>query len=203
MATASAPFAALEPLLRRHHGRADALIEVLHGAQQCYGHLSDPLLCPVAARLQLPLSRVKGTASLYHLFRFQPLAAGAGAMSGLRCCASAGCLARGSGALMGALETAISRGELGDQIQLRPVGCLGPCSQGPLLALDPDGALYAGVEPHDAESLVAALWPGGGIRTATPLRRSPWIGPLPGASVWISASRFSSANGGSCWSTAA
>ena len=72
MATASAPFAALEPLLRRHHGRADALIEVLHGAQQCYGHLSDPLLRHVAARLQLPLSRVKGTASFYHLFRFQP-----------------------------------------------------------------------------------------------------------------------------------
>ncbi|MCX5932512.1 MAG: NAD(P)H-dependent oxidoreductase subunit E, partial [Cyanobacteria bacterium] len=78
-------------------------------------------------------------------------------MSGLRCCASAGCLARGSGALMEALNTAISRGELGDQIQLRPVGCLGPCSQGPLLALDPDGDLYAGVDPQDAETLVAAL----------------------------------------------
>ena len=78
-------------------------------------------------------------------------------MNGLRCCASAGCLARGSGALMGALETAISRGELGDRIQLRPVGCLGPCSQGPLLALDPDGDLYAGVDPQDAETLVAAL----------------------------------------------
>ena len=63
-------FAALEPLLLRSKGQGDALIEVLHGAQQCYGHLSDPLLRHVATRLKLPLSRVKGTASFYHLFRF-------------------------------------------------------------------------------------------------------------------------------------
>lgn len=78
-------------------------------------------------------------------------------MNGLRCCASAGCLARGSGAVIRALETALSRAELGDRIQLRPVGCLGPCSQGPLLALDPEGALYAGVDAQDADTLVSAL----------------------------------------------
>ncbi|MCT0218650.1 NAD(P)H-dependent oxidoreductase subunit E [Synechococcus sp. CS-1329] len=135
MATASAPFAALEPLLRRHHGRADALIEVLHGAQQCYGHLSDPLLRHVAARLQLPLSRVKGTASFYHLFRFQPPARH-------RCvvCTGTACQIQGAPALVAAMEEGLGL-KLGARrgdgwASLSEVRCLGTCSDAPLVQID-------------------------------------------------------------------
>ena len=67
-------FAALEPVLQRHGDQAHALIEVLNSAQQHYGYLSEPLLRHIARRLHLPFSRVQGTASFYHLFRFQPAA---------------------------------------------------------------------------------------------------------------------------------
>ncbi|MCP9799633.1 NAD(P)H-dependent oxidoreductase subunit E [Synechococcus sp. RedBA-s] len=135
MATASAPFAALEPLLLRHHSRADALIEVLHGAQQCYGHLSDPLLRHVAERLQLPLSRVKGTASFYHLFRFQPPARH-------RCvvCTGTACQIQGAPALIAAMEEDLGL-KLGARrgdgwVSLSEVRCLGTCSDAPLVQID-------------------------------------------------------------------
>ncbi len=75
----------------------------------------------------------------------------------LRCCTSAGCLASGAAELRQALQRAVSCLELVDRIEIRGVGCLGPCSQGALLAVDPDGALFAGVRAEDATGLIAAL----------------------------------------------
>ncbi len=75
----------------------------------------------------------------------------------LRCCTSAGCLTSGAAALKQALQSAVERAELGDRLRISGVGCLGPCSQGPLLGLDPDDTLYAGVRPEEAPALVAAL----------------------------------------------
>ena len=65
-------FEALEPILRRYHRSPDSLIEILNQSQELYGHLSDDLLRHVARCLELPLSRVHGTATFYHLFRFRP-----------------------------------------------------------------------------------------------------------------------------------
>lgn len=62
----------LESVMVRHHYAGDALIEVLHAAQQIYGYLSAPLLKEVARKLRLPPSKVLGVATFYHLFRFTP-----------------------------------------------------------------------------------------------------------------------------------
>ena len=75
----------------------------------------------------------------------------------VRCCGSAGCLAGGAAELRQALSTAVARRELQERVAITGVGCLGPCSQGPLLAIDPDGALFAGVTAADADGLIAAL----------------------------------------------
>ena len=58
----------LERVMARHHYSGDALIEILHTAQQLYGYLSRPLLKSVARRLSLPPSKVLGVATFYHLF---------------------------------------------------------------------------------------------------------------------------------------
>lgn len=50
----------------------DALIEVLHAAQQRDGYLSPPLLEKIARDLKLPPSKVLGVATFYHLFRSAP-----------------------------------------------------------------------------------------------------------------------------------
>jgi bidirectional [NiFe] hydrogenase diaphorase subunit len=51
----------------------------------------------------------------------------------------------------------VARRELQERVAITGVGCLGPCSQGPLLAVDPDGALFAGVTAADADGLITAL----------------------------------------------
>ena len=62
----------LENVMSRHHYAGDALIEILHAAQQLYGYLSPALLHTIAHKLRLPPSRVLGVATFYHLFRFLP-----------------------------------------------------------------------------------------------------------------------------------
>ena len=54
--------------LKQFGYRQDALIEVLHIAQQEFGHLSDPVMKYIARQLRLPLSWVYGVASFYHFF---------------------------------------------------------------------------------------------------------------------------------------
>jgi len=60
----------------------------------------------------------------------------------VRCCSSAGCLTGGAAGLRQGLSTAVARQELQERMAITGVGCLGPCSQGPLLAIDPTGALF-------------------------------------------------------------
>jgi bidirectional [NiFe] hydrogenase diaphorase subunit len=67
---AKEPEKLLEDVMARHHYAGDALIEVLHAAQQFYGCLSAPVLKEIARKLRLPPSRVFGVATFYHLFHF-------------------------------------------------------------------------------------------------------------------------------------
>lgn len=62
----------LDRTLARYAQSADALIEVLHVAQQLHGYLPSPVLAEIARRLKLPPSRVLGVATFYHLFRLEP-----------------------------------------------------------------------------------------------------------------------------------
>ena len=61
-------FKILQTFMKRHQFRADALIEVLHKAQELFGYLEDDLLIFVAHHLKLPPSRVYGVATFYHFF---------------------------------------------------------------------------------------------------------------------------------------
>jgi NADH:ubiquinone oxidoreductase subunit E len=121
-------FAALEPVLQRHGDQAQGLIEVLNAAQEHYGHLSEPLLRHVARRLHLPFSRVQGTASFYHLFRFSPPAA-----HSCLVCTGTACHVQGAGLLLQGLQQA-ALAELG--VELGTVRCIGTCSGAPLVVVD-------------------------------------------------------------------
>jgi bidirectional [NiFe] hydrogenase diaphorase subunit len=64
--------AAISRDIRRRGADPSALIEVLHQVQLREGYLAAPALHQVARELRLPLSRVYGVASFYHLFRLSP-----------------------------------------------------------------------------------------------------------------------------------
>ena len=158
----------LERVIRRHGGRADALIEVLHELQERHGYLPRPLLRQVARGLHLPLSRVYGVASFYHLFRLQP-------PSAHRCavCLGTACFVRGGAELAAALARRLAARLDGPASaagwSLQSVSCLGACGQAPVLVVD--GALLTRLPLVDGTALAERLAAAG----------LPEAGPLPPA----------------------
>jgi bidirectional [NiFe] hydrogenase diaphorase subunit len=70
-------------------------------------------------------------------------------------CIAAGCLALHSDALKDALEKQ-TRGA-GIPCRVRGVGCMGLCSAGPLVAVEPDARLYQNVKPEQADMVMRSL----------------------------------------------
>lgn len=122
-------------IVHRHGGRADALIEVLHQVQDLHGHLPRPALLQVAQELHLPLSRVQGVATFYHLFRLAPPTAHRCAV-----CLGTACYVKGAADLARELETRLGvrlDAPEGDGTwALQAVSCLGACGQAPVLLVD-------------------------------------------------------------------
>jgi len=75
----------------------------------------------------------------------------------IRCCTAAGCMSMSSQSVKQALEKAAAEGGIADRVQVVPVGCMGLCSQGPLVQVDPDGALYEQVTPEQAPAIIAEV----------------------------------------------
>jgi bidirectional [NiFe] hydrogenase diaphorase subunit len=71
-------------------------------------------------------------------------------------CTASGCLATGAAEVKKAMEQAVANRGLGDRVGVVGVGCLGLCGQGPLVELDPSGALFEKATAADAAALVGA-----------------------------------------------
>ncbi len=73
------------------------------------------------------------------------------------CCSSTACLSSGSGAMRQTFEEGITAMGLEEQIQVVPTGCMGLCSQGPVVKVHPKGEeeiIYHDVNPEIAKSIV-------------------------------------------------
>ncbi|MBK9714338.1 MAG: SLBB domain-containing protein [Kouleothrix sp.] len=75
----------------------------------------------------------------------------------IRCCIAAGCLSANAQTVKQRLEEAVADSGMQDRVEVCGVGCLRLCSQGPLVQVDPDGALYEKVTPESAPAVVATL----------------------------------------------
>lgn len=75
----------------------------------------------------------------------------------LRCCMAAGCMSSSSQAVKDNLEKAVKDAGLSEQVEVRGVGCLKLCCQGPLVQADPSGILYEKVSAENAASIAQAL----------------------------------------------
>lgn len=147
-------FKRIDITMKRNQFQPDALIEVLHVAQDVFGYLDEAVLAYVARGLKLPLSRVYGVATFYHLFTLKP----SGAHNCVVCMGTA-CYVKGGGKVLEALqaELGIEVGETtpDDRISLMAARCLGACGIAPAVVYD--GEVAGKQAPDQAVTKVKLL----------------------------------------------
>jgi bidirectional [NiFe] hydrogenase diaphorase subunit len=135
-------FKLLEVTMKRHQFRHDALIEVLHHAQQLFGYLDHDVLYFVAHHLKLPPSKVYGVATFYHFFSLKP----PGKHTCVVCLGTA-CYVKGAADLLTVVEerSHIRPGETttDGELSLLTARCLGACGVAPVVVLD------GKIRPHE------------------------------------------------------
>jgi NADH-quinone oxidoreductase subunit F len=72
----------------------------------------------------------------------------------LMVCTGTTCQARGSLALVDRLENELIKRDLTDRFLVVPTGCLGLCSEGPTILVQPEGILYTRVSEDDLADIV-------------------------------------------------
>lgn len=128
-------FEPLEAAMKKVQYRQDALIEILHQAQNLFGYLDDVVLGRVARSLKLPPSRVYGVATFYHLFSTEP----PGEHTCVVCLGTA-CFVQGAGKLLETAESVAGcragRTTPDGKISLRIARCLGVSGCAPVVVYD-------------------------------------------------------------------
>jgi bidirectional [NiFe] hydrogenase diaphorase subunit len=134
----------LERAMSRHQYSGDALIEVLHTAQELFGFLSPPLLKTVAHKLRLPPSRVLGVASFYHFFSLEPK----GEHTFVICLGTA-CYVAGALGLVERMERRCAKAghtTPDGRVSVETARCIGSCGLAPAVIFD--GTVRARVSPE-------------------------------------------------------
>ncbi len=125
----------LDVAIRKAQSRADALIAILHKAQELFGFLDTPILWHISRSLRLPPSRVLGVATFYHLFRLKPR----GDHTCVVCLGTA-CFVKGANQLVETVSQVaqVEPGETSSdrRVSLVVARCLGACGIAPAVVLD-------------------------------------------------------------------
>jgi len=147
-------FKILESTMKKHQYQQDALIEVLHHAQQLWGFLEDDLLMYIAHKLKVPPSRVYGVATFYHFFSLKPQ----GEHSCVVCLGTA-CYVRGGNRILAAMEaqSGIKPGETTEdnRFSLMLARCLGACGIAPVVVYD---GVVSGAQTAESASAHVKEW---------------------------------------------
>jgi bidirectional [NiFe] hydrogenase diaphorase subunit len=116
--------------MRRNGYTGHALIETLHTVQSSFGYIDDVAMRYVGQSLGLPLSKVYGVATFYHLFSLKPQ----GRHSCVVCTGTA-CYIKGAGDLLDGIQQRfqVGPGETtsDDRISVLSARCLGACGLAP------------------------------------------------------------------------
>ena len=144
-AAADSPFIPVDRALKRCQYSQDALIEVLHAAQETFGFLSDDTMAYIARQLKLPPSWVYGVATFYHFFNLKPQ----GEHSCTICMGTA-CFVKRAGDIVESMEKEfnVKAGETtaDGKLSVNIARCLGNCGLAPMIILD--GHVHARQTPE-------------------------------------------------------
>jgi bidirectional [NiFe] hydrogenase diaphorase subunit len=143
-------FKMLDVSMKRQRFQPDALIEVLHTAQELFGYLQEDILHYVARGLKLPPARVYGVATFYHFFTFTPKATHSCVV-----CMGTACYVKGAETLLSSVQQSAAElnaqaGENGTFVSVATARCLGACGLAPVVVFD--GEVCGTMEPAGAVS---------------------------------------------------
>ena len=140
-------FKLLDASMKKHQFQADALLEVLHTAQELFGHLQEDLLMYIARQLRLPPSRVYGVATFYHFFTFTPKGA-----HSCNICMGTACYVKGAANVQNALEQELhikaGQTRADGLASIAIARCLGACGLAPAVVFD--GKVAGNLTPQTA-----------------------------------------------------
>jgi bidirectional [NiFe] hydrogenase diaphorase subunit len=147
-------YLAVDESMERFGYEPDALLEVLNTAQVAFGFLAEDLLMYISNQLSVPLSRVYGVATFYHLFTFEPRG-----LHSATFCTGTACHVKGSAKIVEAVANAfsIAPGSTTEDgvLSITTARCLGCCGLAPVMVLD--GEVSAKQTPRGSLEKVQAV----------------------------------------------
>ncbi|HET6439860.1 MAG TPA: bidirectional hydrogenase complex protein HoxE [Anaeromyxobacter sp.] len=142
----------LDAAMRRQQFQPDALLEVLHAAQELYGFLAPDVLLHVSRSLKVPPSRVHGVATFYNHFTLKPKGEHTCTV-----CMGTACYVKGATEILRGLEKHLGLTEgqttTGDgKVSMVVARCIGACGIAPALVFDQE--IVGGNTPDSAVARV-------------------------------------------------
>jgi bidirectional [NiFe] hydrogenase diaphorase subunit len=138
----------LDVAMRRQQFQADALLEVLHAAQELYGFLSSEVLLHIGRSLKVPPSRVYGVATFYNHFSLKPKGEHTCTV-----CMGTACYVKGAGEILDGLRKEFQLGAeesttKDGKVSVVVARCVGACGIAPALVFDQE--MVGGLGPETA-----------------------------------------------------
>jgi len=129
------PFAELDQVIDLYRDKEGNLIQILHIAQELYGHLSLELQQQIANKLNKPLSEVSGVVTFYSFFSTKPRGEHT-----IRVCLGTACYVRGGKKIVDALQKTLNvdiGGTTTDgKFTFEVARCIGACGLAPAMMID-------------------------------------------------------------------
>jgi NADH-quinone oxidoreductase E subunit len=145
-------FRQLDDFIARQEPGRNALIPVLHKAQEIFGFLPPDVQQHIATALGIPASEVLGVVTFYHYFTMQPRG-----RHTVNVCLGTACYVRGAKKVMEALchELGVKMGETTPdrRFSLTAQRCFGACGLAPVVMVNED--VHGRVTPKKIASILA------------------------------------------------
>ena len=144
----------IDQIVARYGGEVGMLIPMMQDLQAECGYLSADDLRRLAARLEVPLSRLYAIATFYASFRLSPKG-----HHEVTLCVGTVCYLKGSGAISDMIRKEFqvdAGGTTPDGLfSFMPVNCVGACAVAPVMIVD--GKYYDGVTQDSVRQVLQAL----------------------------------------------
>ena len=128
-------FAEIANVIDLYKGKEGSLIQVLHLAQEIYGHVPIDLQTFIANEMDIPVSEVSGVVTFYSFFSTKPRG-----KHTIRVCMGTACYVRGGKKIVESLKDKLNV-EIGDTTEdgrftFEVARCIGACGLAPAMMID-------------------------------------------------------------------